>query len=196
MSKAFWRALSTASRLTVITIVLVGVVYPLSVWAIGQVAFKDAAAGSFVRSKGQIVGSRLIGQQFVSDGYFHGRPSAAGEGYDAMASAASNLGPTSKVLIEQVGQRVAEARESNGAGQVQVPVDFVTASASGLDPDISPDSALLQVARVAKTRGIDETELRRLVEEHVTGPQFGLLGAQRVNVLELNLALDDLAARK
>ncbi|HEY3317159.1 MAG TPA: potassium-transporting ATPase subunit KdpC [Coriobacteriia bacterium] len=192
MNTAFWRAFFTSIRLIVVTIVLVGVIYPLAVWAVGAVAFRAQAGGSMVTSGGSVVGSRLIGQSFTSDRYFHGRPSAAGTGYDAMASAASNLGPTNRSLIETVTIRVAEVERADGAQHGTVPVDLVTASGSGLDPDISPDAAYLQVARVAKARGLKEAKVRGLVHQHLTGRQLGFLGAPRVNVLELNLALDGL----
>lgn len=185
------RAFIVALRMALVTIVITGVLYPLAVWAVSSVAFPSQAGGSLVTSGGSLVGSRLIGQQFVSDKYFHGRPSAAGSGYDAMASSASNLGPTNKALVSAVETRVAEVVASDpGAVSGQVPIDMVTASGSGLDPDISPDNAYLQVARVAGARGMSDAVVRDLVAAHVTGRALGILGEPRLNVLELNLALD------
>lgn len=190
------RAFFTSIRMLLATIVLVSVVYPVAVWAVGAVAFPKQAAGSLITSNGSVVGSRLIGQSFTADKYFHGRPSAAGSGYDAMASAPSNLGPTNKTLISAVASRVAEVERTDGAKAGAVPVDLVTSSGSGLDPDISPDSAYLQVARVAKVRGLAEDRVRTLVAQQVLGRQLGFLGEPRVNVLELNLALDALSSTK
>jgi K+-transporting ATPase ATPase C chain len=172
-------------------------VYPLVVWGIGSILFPRQAAGSLIAgANGSVVGSRLIGQSFTAERYFHPRPSAAGAGgYDAMASSASNLGPTSKVLISAVGTRVADAVLVEGASKGAVPVDMVTASASGLDPDISPENAALQVARVVKARGLSVEEVNRLVAVHTAGRDLGFLGEPRVNVLELNLALDGLSSK-
>jgi potassium-transporting ATPase KdpC subunit len=192
VNKAFWRAFFISVRMIAITIVLVSVVYPVAVWAVGAVAFHGQASGSLVARDGTVMGSRLIGQSFTSDRYFHSRPSAAGSGYDSMASGASNLGPTNKVLISAVTSRVAEVERTDGAKPGEVPVDLVTASGSGLDPDISPDSAYLQAARVARARGLEEGRVRTLVAQQVTGRQLAFLGVPRVNVLELNLALDGL----
>ncbi len=190
------RALLISLRMSIVTAVLLGVVYPLTVWAIGRVVFPAQAAGSLITSDGRVVGSRLIGQSFARPGYFHGRPSAAGDGYDASASSASNLGPTSRALYDQVRARVARTiAENPGATAGAVPVDLVTASGSGLDPDISPDSAYLQVERVAQARQMDAAAVRDLVTAHVTGRQLGFMGEPRVNVLELNLALDAAAAQ-
>lgn len=190
MSRTFLVAL----RMTVVTIVVTGVVYPLLVWAVSAVAFPSQANGSMVRSSsGRVVGSELIGQQFSSDAYFHSRPSAAGNGYDAMASGASNLGPTSRKLVSEVDSRVTDVLATDpGAKLGSIPVDMVTASGSGLDPDISPDDAYLQVARVAKARGLSATSVHDLVTSHVVGRTLGVLGEPRVNVLDLNLALDAL----
>jgi K+-transporting ATPase ATPase C chain len=177
--------------MVVVTVVVTGVLYPLAVWAVSSLAFPSQAAGSLVTVNGQVVGSRLIGQGFSSAKYFHSRPSAAGSGYDASASSASNLGPTSQALISLVQTRVADVVASDpGAVAGRIPVDMVTASASGLDPDISPDNAYLQVARVAAARGLSEQSVRALVTSHVVGRTFGVLGEPTVNVLELNLALD------
>jgi K+-transporting ATPase ATPase C chain len=187
------RAFIVALRMALVTLVITGVLYPLAVWAVSAVVFPSQAGGSLVTANGAVVGSRLIGQQFTSDKYFHARPSAAGSGYDATASSASNLGPTSKALISAVDTRVAGVLATDpGAVKGQIPVDMVTASGSGLDPDISPDNAYLQVARVAKARGLVETQVRDLVTSHIAGRTLGILGEPRVNVLELNLALDQL----
>jgi potassium-transporting ATPase KdpC subunit len=186
------RALLVSLRMAVVTIAITGVLYPLVVWGIGAVLFPKQAAGSLVTdANGATIGSALIAQPFTADKYFHPRPSAAGtDGYDAMSSSFSNLGPTSKVLVSAVETRVSDAVSAEGATKGDVPVDMVTASASGLDPDITPDNAALQVARVAKARGLSADAVRALVAQHTRGRDFGLLGEVRINVLELNLALD------
>jgi potassium-transporting ATPase KdpC subunit len=166
-------------------------IYPAIVWAVGQGLFSDKANGSLVRFNGKVVGSALIAQGFAGPAYFHPRPSAAGLGYDAANSGGTNLGPTSKNLIEDVKQRVAGYREENGlSSDTPVPVDAVTSSASGLDPHIGVRNALLQAARVAKARGLGERELLAKVEAHTEGRTLGFLGEPRVNVLTLNLSLD------
>jgi K+-transporting ATPase ATPase C chain len=170
---------------------LVGVAYPLAVTGLAQLAFPHRADGSLVERDGRVVGSRLVGQAFAGARYFHPRPSAAGEGYDAMASAASNLGPTNPELVRQVRSRRVAYRRDNGLrpGQ-QVPVDAVTASGSGLDPHISVANARLQATRVARARGLALDDVLALVASHTDGRSLGFLGEPGVNVLELNLALD------
>jgi potassium-transporting ATPase KdpC subunit len=177
-----------ALLMTIVTTLLLGIAYPLVVTALAQVLFPDKANGQLIERNGTIVGSRIIGQSFSSPGYFRGRPSAAGTGYDAANSAGTNLGPTNKKLIEAVTGQVKAARKENGSAPV--PIDLVTASASGLDPHISPAAAAFQVPRVARERGVSERDIERLVEAHTAGRQFGVLGEPVVNVLELNLALD------
>ena len=191
------RALLISLRMAVVTIVLTGLIYPLVVWGLGAVLFPKQAAGSLVTgANGTVIGSQLIAQSFTADKYFHPRPSAAGtNGYDAMSSSASNLGPTNKLLISAVETRVADAVKADGASGGSVPVDMVTSSGSGLDPDISPDNAALQVARVAKARGITAQAVQQLVAQHTSGRDLGFLGEPRVNVLELNLALDGLSSK-
>ncbi len=179
-----------AVLMTVATTVLLGIVYPLVVTVLAQVLFHDKANGQLVSRNGEVIGSRIIGQPFVSDKYFHSRPSAAGNGYDAGNSSGSNLGPTNQKLIDRVTSDTATAHAENP--NTPVPIDLVTTSASGLDPDITPAAALFQVPRIARVRGLSEDEMRALVESHVQQRQFGILGEPRVNVLALNLALDEL----
>lgn len=182
--------LITAILMTIVTTVLLGVIYPLVVTGLAQVIFPSQANGSMIRSSdGTVLGSRLIGQPFSSSGYFHSRPSAAGAvGYDAGASSGSNLGPTNQKLIDRVKADVDKARAENPGKPV--PIDLVTASASGLDPHISPAAAEFQMPRVARERGVAEDELRKVVNAHTEGREFGFLGESTVNVLELNLDLD------
>lgn len=191
------RAFIVSLRMVVVTIVITGFIYPAVVWGISAVVFPRQAAGSLVTDEnGSVIGSKLIAQPFTADKYFHPRPSAAGaDGYDAMSSGPSNLGPTSEALVSAVESRVAEIERSDGAEKGAIPVDAVTASASGLDPDISPDNAAMQVARVAKARRLPETQVRELVAQHTTPRQLGFLGEPRVNVLALNLALDAVASK-
>jgi K+-transporting ATPase ATPase C chain len=177
-----------AILMTIVTTVILGVIYPLGITAIAQVMFPDKANGQLIARDGKVIGSRIIGQGFSSPGYFRSRPSAAGTGYDAANSAGSNLGPTNKKLIDAVTANVEAAKTENP--NAPVPIDLVTTSASGLDPHISPANAAFQIPRVARERAISETELRRVVADHTEGRQFGFLGEPRVNVLELNLALD------
>jgi potassium-transporting ATPase KdpC subunit len=181
--------LITSLLMVVWTTVLLGLVYPLVVTAIAQVLFKGKANGQLITRDGAIIGSRIIGQPFAGPGYFHSRPSAAGNaGYDAANSQGSNFGPTNQKLIDRVqGDLVRLNTENPGA---PVPADLVTASASGLDPDISPAAAEFQIPRVARERGWSQEKVRSLVQTHIKPRQFAVLGEPRVNVLELNLALD------
>jgi potassium-transporting ATPase KdpC subunit len=182
------RNLIAATLMTIVTTVIFGLVYPLVVTGLAQTLFRDKANGQLIERNGTIVGSRIIGQAFSSPGYFHSRPSAAGTGYDATSSGGTNLGPTNKKLIEAV-KAAAEAAQKENPG-ASVPIDLVTSSASGLDPHISPAAADFQVPRIARERGISETDVRRAVEAYTTGRQWGFFGEPTVNVLELNLALN------
>jgi K+-transporting ATPase ATPase C chain len=187
------RYIASSIRMAVLTLVVLGLLYPLAVTGAAQLLMPAQANGSLVRDGGgTVVGSSLIGQSFTDPNYFHGRPSAAGaDGYDATASGASNLAPTSQSLFDAVSARVATVvAENPGLVSGKVPVDMVTASGSGLDPDISLANAYAQVARVAAARGMSPAAVRGLVDASTTGRQFGLLGEPRVNVLRLNLALD------
>jgi potassium-transporting ATPase KdpC subunit len=176
--------------------VLVGLAYPLLLFGIGQAAFRGGADGSLVRSGGRVVGSSLIGQSWNAPQYFWGRPSAAGDGYDAGASGASNLGPTSRKLADTVKERLDALLAANpGKTAADVPAELVTASGSGLDPDISPAAAEFQVDRVARARNLDPGRVRALMRDHTQGRALGFLGEPRVNVLELNLALDAATGR-
>lgn len=182
------RNLITALLMTIVTTVLLGLIYPLAITAISQVAFADKANGQLIQRGGVTIGSRIIGQGFSKPGYFRPRPSATSPPYDAANSAGSQLGPTNKKLIDAVRANVEAARKENAGAPV--PIDLVTTSASGFDPHISPAAADFQVPRVARERGLAEADLRRLVAAHTEGRQLGFLGEPRVNVLELNLALD------
>ncbi|MCT9621722.1 MULTISPECIES: potassium-transporting ATPase subunit KdpC [unclassified Curtobacterium] len=193
-SRSSFRSLGVAVRLTLLSTVVLGIAYPLAVWGVGQAAFHDQANGSMVTSSdGTVVGSSLIGQSFDgrgADRWFQSRPSAAGEkGYDAGASSGSNLGPSNPDLLRSVQERRAAVAKADGVPVAEVPADAVTASGSGLDPDISPEYALQQVSRVAAARGMSESAVRTLVEQHTEARQLGFLGEPVVNVLELNLAL-------
>jgi K+-transporting ATPase ATPase C chain len=180
----------TSIRFTLVTAVLLGLGYPLVVTGIAGVLFPHQAAGSLILKNGQIIGSELLAQSFTSDKYFHPRPSAAGNGYDATASSGSNLAQSSKTLVDRIQGSIDKLAAGNPGKPV--PIDLVTTSASGLDPDITPDAAFFQAPRVAKARGIAEDRIRQLIEQHITARQLGLLGEPRVNVLLLNLDLDQI----
>jgi potassium-transporting ATPase KdpC subunit len=189
--RAFMRQLRPAFISVVAFTVICGLAYPLAVTAIAQLGWRDTANGSLIERDGIVVGSELIGQPFTSPEYFHPRPSAAGDGYDSAASSGSNLGPTNEAYLATVADRVSAYREENGlGGDALVPVDAVTASASGLDPHISVRNAELQAPRVANARGIEVDEVLAAIDEHTTDRPSGILGDPGVNVLELNLALD------
>jgi len=188
-----------AFRALLVFTVLLGLAYPLVATGVAQVAFADKADGSLVRHEGKVVGSRLIGQNFTDSAgqplreWFQPRPSAAGEnGYDPTSSSASNLGPENDDLIAAIKERRSQVAEFNGVDEADVPPDALTASGSGLDPDISPEYAYLQVNRVADARNLDAAQVRELVKDHIGGRALGFIGAKHVNVLELNLALDRL----
>jgi K+-transporting ATPase ATPase C chain len=186
------KTLIISIRFTLFTALLLGVIYPLAVTGLGHFIFRNKADGQLVVRNGQVIGSQIIGQAFTSDRYFHSRPSAAGNGYDATASGGSNFGPSNQKLITRIQGDV--GHYSAGKDSVPVPIDLVTASGSGLDPDISPAAAFFQVHRVAATRKLSDDAITKLVTAHVEGRQFGFLGEPRVNVLALNESLDELAA--
>ena len=185
------RDLAIAIKMTIVLTLITGIAYPIAMVGVGRALFPRQAAGSPIRRDGDVVGSVLIGQNFSSPRYFHGRPSAAGDkGYDATASGGSNLGPTNRSLIDTVRKRLRETVESEAVSAQKVPVDLVTASGSGLDPDLSPAAAELQVPRVARARHLSEDRVRELVARNTSARFLGIFGEPRVNVLMLNLALD------
>jgi len=191
------KQLIIAVRVTLVFAILTGVAYPLVVTGLSRVIFPHQSAGSLIQRDGKTVGSELIGQKFTRPEYFQGRPSAAGnDGYDGLASGGSNLGPTNQALIDRVKGDEKKFRDGNPTATGPLPADLLTASGSGLDPDISPASAELQIPRVAAARGMSVDALRELVASHTEGRQFGILGEPRVNVLKLNLALDQAAPLK
>ena len=181
--------LKIAILMTLVTTVLLGIIYPLIVTGLAQGLFHDQANGQLINHRGEIVGSRIIGQTFAGKGNLHSRPSAAGNGYDAANSGGSNYAPTNQKLIDRVNGDVAHLQAEN-PGKL-IPIDLVTTSASGLDPDITPAAAEFQVPRVARERGLSEDQVREIIRRHTLGRQWGFLGEPRVNVLEVNLALDD-----
>jgi K+-transporting ATPase ATPase C chain len=191
------RYLGTAIRMTILTAIVLGLIYPLAITGVAQVIFPGAADGSLVRVNGHVIGSSLIAQDFTDAKYFHPRPSAAGAGYDGMDSSFSNLGPTSRTLIDRVRADVRkQIAQDPGLRFGSVPADMVTTSASGLDPDITVANARAQAPRVAAARGLSLASVLRLVSSHTTGRALGFLGEPRVNVLKLNLALDALQGAK
>jgi potassium-transporting ATPase KdpC subunit len=193
MLSQLWPAL----RINIFLTILLGIGYPLAITGISQLVFPHQANGSLITKNGQVIGSELIGQNFSKPEYFQPRPSAAGnDGYDATASGGSNYGPTNQKLIDRVKASVDKFHKDNPDYHGPIPADLVTASASGLDPDISPASAMAQEPRVAKARGVSADQLNQLVAEHTKSPDLGLLGEPRVNVLELNLALDQQYPKK
>jgi potassium-transporting ATPase KdpC subunit len=183
--------LKIAIRFTILTTVLLGVLYPLAVTAFGHFFLRSQSDGELIVTNGQVTGSPLIGQNFTGDQYFHGRPSAAGNGYDATSSGGSNLGSSSQKLVTRIDGDIAHYAAENQSQPV--PIDLVTASGSGLDPDVSPAAAMFQAARVASARHLPLETVRELVQRHVEGRQFGFLGEERVNVLLLNMDLDRMA---
>lgn len=184
------KELILALRFTLVTTLVFGVIYPLAVTGLSTMLFPRQAAGSLIEKNGRVVGSKLIGQAFTSDKYFHSRPSAAGTGYDASASSASNLAPTNQALVDRVKSDVSKLQQENPGAPI--PADLVTSSGSGLDPEISPAAADFQIPRVAKARGLSADSVKALVTRHTQARTWGIFGEPRVNVLELNLELDSL----
>jgi len=184
------KELILAIRFTLVTTLIFGLLYPLGLSGLSKIFFPKQADGSLIEKNGRVVGSKLIGQSFSADKYFHPRPSAAGNGYDASASSASNLAPTNQALVDRVKSDVAKLQQENPG--VPIPADLVTASGSGLDPEISPAAADFQIPRVAKARGLSVAAVKALVASHTQARTWGIFGEPRVNVLELNLDLDSL----
>ncbi|MGB8910349.1 MAG: potassium-transporting ATPase subunit KdpC [Candidatus Cybelea sp.] len=184
--------LGTSLRVTIVSVILLGLIYPLLMTVLAQVIFPRQAAGSPVTIDGRMVGSAIVGQLWRKPQYFHGRPSAAGKGYDPTATGGTNFGPTSKKLIDSTRATIAELEKENPDASGLPPMDLITSSGSGIDPDITPDAAYWQAPRVAKARQMNLAAVRALVARHVRGRTFGFLGEPRVNVLEVNLALDGL----
>jgi K+-transporting ATPase ATPase C chain len=189
-----WKQFITAAAMVGVFTVITGILYPLAITGLAQGIFPRQANGSLMQQQGTVIGSELIGQSFSGPQYFHGRPSAAGQdGYDASSSSGSNLGPTNEKLVKTTSENIEKVRQENGLDATQeIPADLVSASASGLDPHISPAGAYIQVERIAKERGLSDSEVRALVDKHIQDRQFGMLGEPRVNVLVLNAALDQI----
>jgi len=181
----------TSIRFTIVTTILVGLAYPLAITGVAHFLFPRKAAGSLIVRNGQVIGSELLAQSFTADKYFHPRPSAAGNGYDATSSGGSNLAQSSKTLVDRIQGSIDTLAKENPSKPV--PIDLVTTSGSGLDPDITPDAAYFQIPRIAKARSLSEDAVRQLVDAHTTPRQLGVFGEPRVNVLRLNLALDGLS---
>ena len=188
VSHSIWR---TSIRFTLLTTLIFGILYPLAITGLAGTLFPHKAAGSLILKDGQVIGSELIAQSFASDRYFHPRPSAAGNGYDATSSGGSNLAQSNAKLVQRIQGDIDKLAAQNPGHPV--PIDAVTTSGSGLDPDITPDNANFQAPRIAKARGLSETQVGQLIDQHTAGRTLGLLGEPRVNVLELNLALDQAA---
>ena len=186
-----FRHLVTSVLFTIVTVIALGLIYPLVIWGLGTLLFHHQAEGSLISgANGTVIGSELVGQNFTKPQYFQGRPSAAGKGYDPTSTGGTNFGPTSKKLIDGTKSAIAALKKANPDAAGPIPMDLVTSSASGIDPDISPEGAYYQAPRVAKARAMSLDSLNAIVAAHVTPRQFGLLGEPRVNVLELNRALD------
>ncbi|WP_176590809.1 potassium-transporting ATPase subunit KdpC [Sphingobium sp. EM0848] len=192
MNKDILTSFRPAMVMTLLFALLLGLVYPLVLTGIGQAIFPSQANGSLIEANGRVIGSALIGQGFMNDRYFHPRPSAAGKGYDGLASSGSNFGPTSKALVARVAQDI-KTEQTASPGR-PVPSDLVTASASGLDPHISPDAAFYQVDRIARVRGLAPAQVRALVQQSIEQPILGFIGERQVNVLEINRRLDQIGA--
>jgi potassium-transporting ATPase KdpC subunit len=185
-----WEQILPGLRIKLFMTVVLGIIYPLVMTGLSQAIFPKQANGSLITRNGKVIGSELIGQNFAKPEYFHPRPSAAGSGYDATSSGGSNYGPTNQKLIDRVKASIEQFKKENPDYHGPIPADLVTASASGLDPDISPDSARAQAVRVAKARGMQLDQANRMIDNFTEAPDLGLLGEPRVNVLKLNLALD------